>query len=113
MVFLPSFQKNILAKTSGAFFIGLFMASMPLSAAAYTECNVTPHRFFVGSGILELLYSEGGSGVLSQADPNFKAIYTVFVTAIAMQQRIIVRYDTDVSCGNIREMISGVWMLRQ
>jgi hypothetical protein len=91
---------------------GLVMQVTPLTANAYTECALTPSRFFVGDSILWVNYQEGGVGTIAQSSPDFKPVLAVIIAAITTQKSILVRYVADgVSCTSQQD-IKGVWLSR-
>jgi hypothetical protein len=90
---------------------GLVMQVAPLSANAYVECALTPTKFFVGDSILWVNYQEGGVGTIAQADPDFKPVFAVIMTAITTQKSVLVRYPDGASCTSQQDIL-GVWLSR-
>lgn len=92
--------------------IGVGQLMLPSTANAYTECSLTPQRFFIGQGILWVNYVEGGTGTLYQSSELFRETLAVIMAAIAMEKPVVVRYAaTGVACSSQQE-IAGVWLSR-
>lgn len=106
----PRCAKTSLLKRASILIAALVMVTLPHSAFAYTECSRTPARFFVGSGILWVVYAEGGVGTMGQNSPDFKPVFAVILTALTNKQSITVRYEADSLACDSQQSIQGVWM---
>jgi hypothetical protein len=86
------------------------MCVAPLRADAYTECTLTPYRYYLGDQLLWVNFSEGGVGTISRSNPDFNSIHAIFLAAITTQRTLTVRYVADgVSCSS-QQTITGVWI---
>ncbi len=88
--------------------VGLCVA--PMRADAYTECNLTPYRFFIGDSLLWVNYVEGGVGAISRSNPDFSSIHATFLTAITTDRMLTVRYAADGANCVSQQVIVGVWI---
>jgi len=84
-------------------------------AAAYTECTVTPTAVLAGDeGSFYISYSNGGSGAIASADPDFKQTVMLVTAAILSEKDIDVRYaGNGVSCTSAGQLLVGVRLWRQ
>jgi hypothetical protein len=79
-------------------------------ATAYTECAVTPTSVFAGDeGAFYITYSNGGSGLIGSADPDFKQTVALVTLAMMSDMQLEVRYAADaVSCTATMQSVIGV-----
>jgi hypothetical protein len=88
---------------------GLALA-IPTISQAYVECSVNPQRYYVGDGILWVVWKEGGAGLSSQSSPDFKPILATVMTSLAGGRQMSVRYADGTSCTAGPGTIVGVWL---
>ena len=107
---MNSIKLNIAALLS--IVLGAALQVIPTTANAYTECNLTPSKFYVGDSILWVNYQEGGVGIIAQSNPDFKPILAVFMTAITTEKMVLVRYVADAASCTSQQEVKGVWLYR-
>jgi len=109
---LDTVSSRLRGAASAVAALSLFGATMP--AFAMTECTAAPERFFVGDGILYVSWLGGGTGVINQADPDFKPTLAVITAAVLAPKTVVVRYAEDnANCsGATAYNIVGVWLVR-
>lgn len=84
---------------------------LPTWAHAYVECSVTPYRYYVGDGILWVIWREGGAGFISQTSQDFKPTLLAVTTAlVAGRAPMTVRYADGTSCTAQPASIVGLWL---
>jgi hypothetical protein len=72
----------------------------PQHALAVTECPVNVKSLFTGDdGSLWIIYTNGGSGVITRADPDFETTTSFAMSALLASRPITVRYAASgVAC---------------
>ena len=89
----PGRVKATVRRRASILIATLAIAALPLTASSYpTECVRTPARFYVGNGILYVIYAEGGIGTMSQTSIDFKPVFAVILMAITNKHPVVVRY---------------------
>lgn len=112
--YFPGRLKAVLRGRVSTLIAALAIAALPLTASAYpTECVRTPARFYVGNGILYVLYAEGGIGTMSQTSIDFKPVFAVMLMAITNKHSVVVRYAPEGVACDSQQTIDGVWLSQQ
>ena len=88
----------------------LVAIALPMTANASVECAVSPYRYFVGDGIVWIVWREGGAGVSFQSSVDFKPILATVVTAMATGRSLVVRYADGTACAAQPATIVGLWL---
>ena len=105
-------QHNLLSRVALALckcIAGLALAA-PAISQAYVECYVNPQRYFVGDGILWVIWKEGGAGISSQSSQDFKPILAAVMTSMSSGRPMTVRYADGNSCTAQPVTIVGIWL---
>ncbi|EGY01816.1 hypothetical protein AZA_71364 [Nitrospirillum viridazoti Y2] len=87
-----------------AFMVGLF----PVSALAYTECNVNITRIWVGSGDLYIHYAQGAA-VIPSSNTDKDALLALSTTAFTTGRSITIRFQADGVVCTSAGARSDVW----
>lgn len=82
----------------------------PLLSFAAVECNVSVQRYFVGDGILWVIWQEGGVGTIFQSDPDFKPTLATVLASLLGNRQLIVRYSDGATCSDGPAPIIGIWI---
>jgi len=92
--------------------VSLIATALTFTAApafAVTECKVSVKNFFVGDGLLYINWSNGGIGIISQEDPDFKPTLAVVTVAMTNRKELLVRYADGANCTGQQNII-GIWL---
>jgi hypothetical protein len=85
----------------------------PQQALAVTECVVNVQSVFTGDdGGVWIFYTNGGSGIIYKADPDFETTVSFAMSALLASRQIAVRYAADgVACtASARSDLTGLYL---
>jgi uncharacterized protein with von Willebrand factor type A (vWA) domain len=93
----------------------LLLGSLSSQAMAYTECQSTLQKIWVGDGgMVWLLLDNGGSAAIASTDPNREAALALATTALTTNRSIVIRYSANaVNCTDAgRGDFVGLYLLK-
>lgn len=99
---------RVLASSCAA--AALLLASNP--AFAVIECKTSPKNYFVGDGMLYINWNNGGVGIISQEDPDFKPTLALVTVAMTNKTDVVIRYADGANCSSSTSAtpIIGLWL---
>lgn len=102
-------MRNRISRLMRAAIATLALAGAAAPALAVTECKVSVKNFFVGDGLLYVNWSNGGVGIVTQEDVDFKPTLAVVTVAMTNRTEVLVRYPDGASCAGQQNII-GIWL---
>jgi hypothetical protein len=71
---------------------------------------VTPSTYYVGDGVLWVVWREGGAGLVAQTSQDFKPMLATVVAGMLTSRSMMVRYADGASCTAVPVAMVGLWL---
>lgn len=93
--------------------IGTIMCGQVMPSYAYIACTVTPISVFAAEeGNFYIFFSNGGIGLINQADGDFKQSVALATSALLTDRNLSIRYPDGTTCTAQYGPIIGLGMDR-